>query len=210
MDFLPVTGPLRISAWEQSPWWILKGTVVVCSFCLLRGTEFFQTHHPLVVRRACCFVYRVFTMSPRYTSQQDFVIRHCWLLALLLPHKDLKRIAQTLRETGVRALSLRLTVALIPFYRSCSWCTEQGSNLPKVKCRTVGRGRHWTKNTSTPGPTLITGTPFLTSRARWMPRTDWDKFLLMDCSGGRHLAVEICHYATADRLGAMSCFLAYL
>lgn len=80
------------------------------------GTEFFQTHQPLVLPRAYCFGYRVFTMHPpRSTSQQDLVIRHCWLHALLLPHKDLKRIAQRLRETSVRDLSLRLPAVLIPF-----------------------------------------------------------------------------------------------
>lgn len=77
------------------------------SFCPLRGTEFLQTHHLPVVHRACCLVYRVFVMCPRYTSQQDFDIRHCRLHGLLLPQKDPKRIAQTLRETSIRDLSLK-------------------------------------------------------------------------------------------------------
>lgn len=61
------------------------------------------------------------------------------------------------------------------------------------------------KNTNLPGLSLITGSPFITFRACWMPCTDWDKFLLRDWSEGRHVAVEICH-----RPGAMSCLLAYL
>lgn len=35
----------------------------------------------------------------------------------------------------------------------------------------VGRARCRTKNTSPPGLTLITGSPFITFRACWMPRT---------------------------------------
>lgn len=105
-------------------------------------------------------------MCPCYTSQQDFVIHRCWLQALLLPNKDLRGIAQTPMETGVRDLSLRLTVVLIRFYRLCSWCTEQGSNLPRVNAELLAEPG------AEPRLTLITGSPFITLRACWMPRTD--------------------------------------
>lgn len=118
--------------------------------------------------------------------------------------KDPKRIAQTLRESSIRDLSLRLTVVIILLHRLCRWCTEQGSNLPKVKCWTVGRARHKAKNTRSPGLTVITGSSSFAFRACWVPCIDWDKFLPMDWSIGRHLA------ATACRPGAMSYLLAYL
>lgn len=89
-------------------------------------------------------------------------------------------------------------------HRWCRWCIEQGSNLPMVKCWTVGRARHKLKNTRSPGLIIITGSPFFAFRSCWMPCTDQDKFLPMDGSIGRHLA------ATAGRPGAMSYLLAYL
>lgn len=177
----PEPSPQWISCQWQVPWGSVHGgshpgesSRALCSFsfCPLRGTEFLQTHHLPVVRRACCLVYRVFAMCPRYTSQQDFDIRHCRLHGLLLPQKDPKRIAQTLRETSIRDRSLRLTVVLILFHRWCRWCTEQGSNLPKVKCWTVDRARHKNKNTRSPDLTIITGSPFIAFRACWMPCTD--------------------------------------
>lgn len=118
--------------------------------------------------------------------------------------KDPKRIAQILRETSIRDLSLRLKAVLILLHTWYRGCTEQGSNLPKVKCWTVGRPRHKPRNTRPPGLTGITGSPFFAFRACWMPCTDWDKLLPMDWSIDRHLA------ETAHRPGAISYLLAYL